>query len=637
MKKILITILAAAAVVAAGAKAKAPKDPVLMTVDGQPVTLSEFEYYYHKNNDQQLDNQTLEEYLEMFKTYKLKVAEARHQQVDTAASFQKEFRGYRADLVAPYLRDTLMESKLVDEAYNHMLESVEIHHLMVPVEKKALADSIHALLVANPARFDELAAQFTTDPSFRQNGGYYGWVQAGQYPWEFEEGVYNTPVGAISEVITTRFGNHIVKVDNRKSNPGEVKARHILVNFPADRNAETEAAAKARIDSIYNELKNGADFGQMANKFSDCPSSAQGGDLGWFGPGRMVPEFEQTVFGISDGQISEPFTTKFGWHIVQRTGSRPVAEKAKYEPAIRRAIEHDSRSQLAVQSKARQLAEEYGAKVEPVGLTRLTGLVSANGFEAAKAELAADNTPLISVADSVVTIADFMVPEPRLVPGVAEADQLAEMVNNRLQSVVLTYEDHRLESKYPELRNLVNEYRDGMMLFEVSNQNVWNVPASDPAGLEEYFRAHREKYTTWDAPRFKGFIIYATSDSLIGEVEKYLAAHPSIDPTKVGDELKEAFPRNIKIERVLLPQGKNAVVDFVGFGGQRPDMSRERRWTSFTSYQGRIIEQPEEAADCRAAVSADYQEELTQKWVDNLRKTYPIKVNQKVLKKVKPL
>lgn len=621
---------------AAGAKSKAPKDPVLMTVGDEKVTLSEFEYYYHKNNDQQLDRQSLEEYLEMFKTYKLKVAEARHQRVDTAASFQKEFHGYRKDLVAPYLRDTLIDRKLVDDAYAHMLESVEIHHMMLPVDQKAKADSLRAVLVADPSAFEHIAKAYSTDPSLSQNGSYYGWIQAGQYPWEFEDGVYNTPVGSISEVIGTRFGNHIVRVDSRRPNSGEVQARHILISYPTERTAENNAAAKARIDSIHTALKNGADFAELAKALSNCPSSAQGGDLGWFGQGRMVPEFEKTVFGIKDGEISEPFTTKFGWHIVQRIASRPVAGKEKYESAIRRAIEHDSRSQLAVKSKAAQLAKEYNASILPEGLEHIRQILSQGGYVNNKEKLAADTTPLITVGDSIVTIADFMTPEPRVAFGRSEFDQISEIADNRLEEVVLTYEDHRLEAKHPELRNLVKEYYDGMMLFEVSNQNVWNMPASNPEGLEEYFKQHRQKYMTWDAPRFKGFIIYATSDSLVDEVNKYLAAN-NIKADEVGDKLKEAFPRNIKIERVLLPKGKNGVVDYLGFGGEKPDLKRERRWTSFTSYLGRIIDQPEEAADCRSAVSADYQEELTRQWVDHLREIYPIKVNKKVLKKVKQL
>lgn len=628
MKRILSTALALAVILTAGAKAK--KDPVLMTVDGVPVTLSEFEYLYHKNNDQQLDKQSLDEYLEMFKVYKLKVAEARHQQVDTTAAFRKEFAGYRAELVAPYLRDAATEQRLVDEAYDHMKEQVRIDHLMLPLNQRDKADSLARVLKANPGIFLSLAQVHSVDPSLPQNNGVYGWISAGQYPYEFEEAAYNTPVHSVSDVITTRFGYHLVRVNERRDNPGEVRASHILVSG-------TDDAAKERIDSIYQALRDGADFATLAAKVSSCPSGAQGGDLGYFGPGRMVPEFEAQAFALAEGEMSEPFTTRFGWHIVKRTGTKGIADKATLEPGIRRSIERDGRMQLAVKAKADQLAAEYGAKVLPAGRDALLDTVrKAGSLQAASEALLADRTPLITVADSVVTIADFMTPMPRLAPGEDEIDQLGKMIDSRFQEVVLTYEDHRLESKYPELRNIVGEYRDGMMLFEVSNANVWNVPVANTEGLENFFRAHKEKYATWDEPRFKGYVIYATSDSLLNEVEKYLADNKPA-ASEVGEKLKEAFPRNIKIERVVLPKGKNRVVDYLGFGAERPEMKNEQRWKAYTSYAGRVVAQPEEAADCRAAVSADYQQELEKQWVESLRAKYPVKVDKKVLKKVKPL
>lgn len=635
MKKYLISALAVVAIfAAAGAKGKAPKDPVLMTVDGVPVTLSEFEYLYNKNNDQQVEHQTLDEYLEMFKVYKLKVAEARHQQVDTAAAFQREFQGYRAELVAPYLRDTIVDRKLIEEAYAHTLESVDINHLMLPTDKRALADSLHEVLKANPSEFLALVAQYSIDPTLQRNGGHYGYISAGQFPYEFENGAYNTQVGEISEVISTRFGNHIIQVLGRKPNPGEVSARHILISFPSERTPENDAAAKARIDSIYTVLKDGADFAKLAREVSSCPSSAQGGDLGWFGPGRMVPEFETAVYSLADGEFSEPFTTQFGWHIAKRTGSRPVAPLAQLESNIRRAIEHDGRTHLAVEAKANELAKAYNARIIPAGKDRLSSIISTAGtFAAALPTLTADNTPIIAVGDSTITIAEFMTPTPRLAP-TDEMAQIDQMLNDRLTEMILTYEDHRLESKYPELRNLINEYRDGMMLFEVSNQNVWNVPANDPEGLEAYFQAHKDNYRTWTEPRFKGFVIYATSDSLLQEVNAFLAENKP-EASEVGNVLKEKFPRNIKIERVILPKGKNAIIDYLGFGAEKPDLSKERRWKVFTSYLAGVIDQPEEASDCRAAVSADYQKALEDKWVEHLKATYPIKVDKKVLKKVK--
>lgn len=635
MKHLLLSALAAATLLPLSAKA--PKDPVLMTVDGVPVTLSEFEYLYHKNHGQQIDRQSLDEYLDMFTIYKLKVAEARRQRVDTIQAFQQEFNGYRAELVAPYLRDSLTEKQLVKEAYDHMKESVEVDHLMVPLEKKALIDSLRQALV-NGADFTATAQKYSTDPSIRSNNGYYGWINAGQFPYEWEEGVYNTPVGEISDVITTRYGHHLAKVRNRRPNPGEVHARHILLTYPNERTDEANAAVKQRIDSIYGALQAGADFADVSKRLSDCPSGAQGGDLGWFGTHRMVPEFEAVSFALADGEISKPFTTQFGWHIVERMGHRGIAPFEQMEASIRAKMAQDGRSNRAVETKIAQLKKAYPSKVLQSGLDRINQAVAAAAdFDSAIESLAHDTTPLITVADSTVTIADFMNPRPRIAPGSDPSTALSAMADERLNEVVLTYEDHRLEKKHPELRNIVNEYRDGMMLFEVSNQKVWNAAANDYAALNEYFKTHRDKYTDWSEPRFKGYVIYATSDSLIQEVNKFIAANPSIETDSIGPVLRGAFPRNIKIERVLLPKGKNNVVDYAGFGAELPDLSGERRWKYFTTYQGRVIDQPEEAADARGAVTADYQSELEKKWVEELRKRYPVKINKKILKKVKPL
>lgn len=641
MKKLILAALAVATVIGASAK-KTDSDPVLMTVDGQPVTLSEFNYLYHKNHEQQIDRQTLDQYLDMFTVYKLKVAEARHQHLDTIKAFQDEFNGYRAELVAPYLTDSLTEKRLVEEAYQRMKETVELNHLMLPLDKRQLIDSLRAAIVDGGADFLEVAAKYSTDPSLPTNKGYYGWIQSGNYPYEWEKAVFETPTGKVSPVITTRYGLHLAQVTGHKQNPGEVHARHILLSYPAERTEQTDAELKARIDSIYTVLTaegSVADFADLARRLSNCPSGKQaGGDLGWFGTNRMVPEFEKVAFELEQGAISKPFTTQFGWHIVQNMGHRDLPSIDKLEPSIRAAIARDERSRIPVVARAMQLRQVYPTCVSESALHTMIAAVKGNEDpNQAIQKLALDQTPIITVADSTITIAQVLQPTIHIFPDQDPEATVRELVENRLNETVLTYEDHRLEQKHPELRNLVNEYRDGMLLFEVSKQNVWDAAAADTEALNRYFAANRTKYSDWTEPRFKGFVIYSTNDSIIGEVEAFLAAHPAIEPDSVGAKLREAFPRNIKIERVLLPKGKNKVVDHAGFGAEKPDLSRERRWKTYTIYQGRVIEQPEEAADVRSAVVADYQNELEKSWVDQLRKRYPVKVNKKVLKQVKPL
>ena len=226
MNKLLVTLLAGAAVVSASAK---PKDPVLMTVDGQPVTLSEFEYLYHKNADQQLEQESVEQYLQRFIDYKLKVAQARHERQDTTAEYRKDFRQYRRELSLPFLADPEEEKRILEDAYSHTLEDVNIDHIMLPLSRPEFADSIRAVAVSGKTDFLELAKQYSVDQSVAKNGGSYGWISAGVYPFEFEDGAYNTAVGTISEVIETPYGLHLLRVNARRPNAGEVHAAHILV------------------------------------------------------------------------------------------------------------------------------------------------------------------------------------------------------------------------------------------------------------------------------------------------------------------------------------------------------------------------------------------------------------------------
>lgn len=632
MKKFLIPGLVALAA-ALTLAAKAPKDPVLMTVDGRPVTLSEFEYLYHKNSDQQLEHESVDEYLQRFIDYKLKVAQARHERQDTTAEYRKEFSAYRAELAAPYLTDSVEEQRLVDEAFAHLLEDVKLDHIMLPLDATELADSIRREAIAAGTReaFLDLAKRFSVDPSLPRNGGSYAWVKAGVYPYEWEEVAYNTAVDSVSTVARTPYGLHIMRVSERRPAERDVHAAHILVSY--DAMGGDSVAAKAKADSIYAVLSGyNVDFADMARKHSNCPSSAQGGDLGYFGRGQMVPEFETVAFDrLKDGEISEPFTTRFGYHIVKRYGTK-VPNKHAMEGEIRAAIARDSRASRPRLARAAQLRREYNARVDEQGRQRLASAVETMGIDSAAMLMKDDLTPLFYLADSTATIADFFATNPRMNPRTPRSQQLERLIDGRMNSAALNYELGHLESKYPEFRNLSREYSEGLMLFASMEQNVWNRPVTDPEGLEKFFRDNYEKYNDWSAPRWKGFVIYATEDSLMTQVKSFLEEKKPA-PDSLYEELKAVFPRNVRIERIVLPQGQNPLVDYVGFGG--PEYKPADRWKYYVPYMGHVINGPEEVADVRGRVTADWIEVLEKEWVDSLRAKYPVKVEKKVLKKVK--
>lgn len=607
--------------------AKAPKDPVLLEVDNKPVTLSEFEYFYHKNDGNEIEKETPEQYLQRFIDYKLKVAQAREEQRDTTAEYKKEYASFYREIAKPYLQDQPTYDKLLADSYDHTQRHRKIDHLMVSITNRELIDSLREALI-NGADFDQIVTRYSIDPSKQENHGHYGWVGAGQFPYEFEELVYDTPIGEWSKVVATQFGYHILRPTQERKYTGDIRASHVLVQM--DEHSDS-AAAKARIDSIYGLLQQGQDFGLVARKNSDCPSSAKDGDLGFFGPGQMVSEFEDVAFNLKDGETSQPFLSRFGWHIVKRFETKPRAK----EPLIRQIEEmmkHDIRGARPRIVRAEQLKKELNFRYDEAGRQKLFTMGDELGFDSLMSVMKNDPTPLYYVADSVVTIGDYLSTGVRMHPGGGSVSkQLEDRMNGRVIAALIAYEERGLYNKYPEFRRQADEYSEGLMLVASLEDNVWNQPTKNPEGLKEYFEANKANYA-FSTPRWKGYVVYATSDSLKNEVANYLASvQPA--PEVLGDSLKTRFPREIRIERIVLPQGENQVVDYIAFGGPEPKFSN--RYAFFTTYLGHMIDGPEEVADVRNRVTNDYTRQLEDSFVESLRKKFPVKVNKKVLKKAK--
>lgn len=638
-----IGALALMTAVPAVSKGKSPKDPVLMTVNGRNVTLSEFEYLYNKNNAQHTQPQSLDEYVDMFVTYKLKVADAEAAGIDTTAAFIKEYEGYCAELAEPYLADTQYEDSLMQVAYSHYLQSVDVSHIMVPLADKsgntapqiALIDSLRTL-VTEGADFADLARRYSSDQSARNNGGHLGWTTMGQFPYEFEEVAYATPEGEISPVFQTRFGHHIIKAGPRKDNPGEIHVRHILKQTRGLSPAEAEAK-KASIDSIYNALKGGADFASLAPVVSEDPGSARnGGELPWFTTGRMVPEFETVAFGLEDGEISEPFQSAFGWHIIEKLGHRAPTPFEDMKGDIRKLMQRDIRQQMINEHKIARFRSEY--PVIPVEQTTaaVLDILSDSGLdEAAKARLETLDLTAATVGGHPVQVAEVV---KLLVTRPFGAEVAPEVYASALKAVtdrsVMDQARADLMKTNPDYRNIAGEYRDGMLLFEISNREVWDRASKDEEGLARFFEANKSNYQ-WQQPHYKGYVIMAVGDSLSAAVSDYLKGKTYESADSLNADLQRNFGRDVRAEHVVTARGDNPVVDYVAFGGERPAKQKGRRMDAWFAFGGRVIDEPEEAADVRGLVSTDYQQQLELEWVKALHERYPVKINKKVLKKVK--
>lgn len=647
MKKLHLS--AAIAVTAMAITAAAASDPVLMTINKVPVRLSEFEYLYNKNNSQQLQPQTLDEYVDMFVNYKLKVAAAVAAGMDTTASFRNEFEGYAAELAQARMADSTVYDSLLHEAYDHARELRYVSHIMLPPSDgttsteaaMAHADSIRNAILSGTTTFEDAAAA-SIDRASATRGGRMGWVLPGRFPWPFEKASYDTPLGGISPVINSGFGLHIIRVDEIKPNPGEVEAEHIL-KLTHGKTPEEAEHARVAIDSIYNVVTQpGVDFEDVARRESEDPGSAkQGGKLGWFSSGMMVAPFDSASFAMQVGEISRPVATAYGYHIIHKTGARPVASFEDMRQSLEQQINGDERGQLPAQRRLDALVQQYKGQVSDDGLAKVRHIIEECGrYDSTAIEaLKASTIPVYTVADKKYTIASVMPTMP--VTASMDVDNAMTMLRNTTNRVMRdkVAEIYRkdLVNIDPDYRNIYNEYRDGILLYNISNQEVWERAAKDTTGLEKYFAEHRADYT-WKSPKFKGYIIFATNDSVQTEVKAFTDSLDAAGATFTREDLvkmiDKRFGRDAKVERVLAAKGDNAITDYLAFDGPKPE-NQKMRWQSYYAYRGRIIDQPEDAFDVRGQVTTDYQALLEKEWVKELHKRFPVKINRKVLAKAK--
>ncbi len=641
MKKSILSLALALAAVGM-IQAKDKSEPVLMTINGKPVTLSEFEYLYHKNNSQQMAPQTIDEYLGMFITYKQKVAAAEDEGIDNTEAFKNEFEGYRRDLSEPYLRSQEMEDSLVNVIYNRLKEEVDISHIMMASKGEGInseaqrqrLDSVRTAII-NGADFEDMARRFSADRSASRNGGHMNYITAGRFPAAFEEVAFSTPVGEISPVFETPFGWHIIKVHGRRPAQGMVMVEHIL-KLTQGLSEEEAAKKKAQIDSIETLLANGADFEAIALKESEDPGSKRnGGKMNWFGTGQMVPEFEAASYALKNGEISAPVKTSYGWHIIKRLDWKPVDPIEVVGPQIRNAMSQDERGQQIRKRKLDELCKKFNASLNAANLsTARSDIIAAGGLDSTvTARFMSSNSPIAKVNGNDIPLSEAAYLLPPSLNGTPEeqAAEFEKYARRAMNEAVVEAERVDLAKHNPDYRNLINEYRDGMLLFEISDRNVWSKAKKDKEGLDKYFNEHKNNYK-FESPKFKAYVVFATSDSVLTKAKAYLEAmNPAND--SIAIELRQEFGNNVKVERVIAAKGENNITDYLGFGGPKPET--KGRWSHYFPFRGKLIDMPEDVSDVRGAVTGDYQNELERQWVATLEKKYPAKINKKVLKKAK--
>ncbi len=623
------------------------KDPVLMTINGNPVLKSEFEYIYNKNNsNNSLDKKTLDEYVELFVNFKLKVEEAKSQGIDTTKSFVNELAGYRSQLTKPYLTDAKVDEEVLREAYNRMKEDVDVSHILIRLQPGASpTDTLAAWnKIKNIQKrlqkedFGKVAKEVSEDQSAEENAGHIGWISAFRTVYPFENMAYNTPVGTISNPVRSAFGYHLIKVHARRNSLGEVLVSHIM-RFTAQDDEEKNAKAKTTIDSLYQRVLAGDDFGKLASDHSeDRGSAAKNGELPWFGTGRMIPEFENAAFALKNiGDVSAPIKSAYGWHIIKLLDKKGIDTYENLKAEIERRVKRDERANLGQQAFISKLKKEYNFSVIQENVKDFEKLLENRTLTDStfKAEAAKLNKPLITIADKKYSQADFAAYLQKNT--FTDKTYFRDIINEKLAAFadksILDYEDSQLEKKYDDFRFLMQEYHDGILLFEVSNKEVWEKASRDNEGLAKYFNENKQDYK-WEKQHFKGRIIQCKNKETFKAAKSMIKKlhNDSIDKylrLRLNDSIQY-----VKIDKGIYAQGENKFVDKYIYKSKAPLTPSEEY--PYVFVHGKNLKfMPEDYTDVRGLVTADYQEYLEKEWIAALRKKYPVIINQDVLKTVK--
>lgn len=658
MKKIFIAMMAAVMTL----PMMGQQDKVLMTIDGEPVYTSEFLYIYEKNN-QTAQPTSMEDYLDLFVNFRLKVHEAEQQGIDTTASFQNELAGYRKQATPKYLTDSAALESLVREGYDRMGRSRRVAHIAIECPRSS-SDSAEQAAMAKiqEARtrvttgltvttgkgkkmktkqlpkedFFAVADAVSTDPGVKENHGELGWVVPFRYVHEFEDAVYSTEIGQVSEVFRTSYGFHIALVEEEVAQ-SELHAAHIMKMTP-HANPEVIAAAKHQIDSLYELAKNGADFAELAKANSEDKGSAvRGGDLGWFGHGMMVKPFEDAAYALQPGEVSAPVFSRYGWHIIklyEKRGQRPYEEmKAEVQ---KRVMNDDRKKKIEAQFVARVKAE-YGFTEQTEALAPCYALVAAYDCnvqsEEFRDEAASLTAPLFTLGNKTYTQADLIQMMQTMPMQTRSSKGLVDEAYRQLVArEAKQMEDDHLESKYPEFRNLVKEYHDGILLFDVSLKEVWDKAAQDTEGLGKYFAANKKQYT-WDAPRYKGYVVYCKDKATMKAAKAILK---SADKDSVESYLSKRLNMDsvqyVRFEKGLYQMGQHKAVDKLQW--KQGDWAADEQMP-YVFLSGKVLKAPEEYTDEKGKVTADYQEYLEKEWIAALRAKYPVVINEEVFAEIK--
>lgn len=699
MKKLVLAVFALGSITTIKAQ-----DPTIMTINNREISKSEFEAVYKKNNGKEVNtsSKSVKEYVDLFSLFKMKVIEAESLGLDTLSSFKTELAGYRRQLAAPYLTDKNTNESLITEAYERMKTEVRASHILIRVDETALPkDTLEAYMriqlirnallgkapsAAQISEYDKLlkntlevgsrlkkkdsalykakfnsvkglpellksagsgdnfpviAPKTSDDPSVVDNKGDLNYFSALDMVYPFEGAAYSTKVGDISPIVRTRFGYHVLKVYDKRQSRGEMFAAHIMVKTGKDATEQDKENAKTKINEIYQKLKAGEKFEDLARQFSDDGQTKErGGQLQPFKSGRLPKDFEEAAFKLEkNGDYSAPVQTEYGWHIIKRVDRKDLMPFNEMKNELKMRVGRDSRSQMGREALIARVKKENNftenlKNRDEVLKTLDTNFLKANWKAESISKLG--NKEIVTLGGKKYTQMDFAKYLESQMTVVSDKDAFElgkRQYKTWLESTVVDYEDKQLESKYPEFKNLLREYRDGILLFDITDQKVWSKAVKDSAGLKEYYEKNKNKFM-WEE-RAEVTTYKCLDDKVANELRKLLKKGKG--EKEITETLNKTSQLNVAVENVTYLKGENKNIDAnwkQGVADKNVKDDKENK--VLVIVVNKILpKSPKSLAESRGMVTADYQNYLDTEWLAYLKNKYKVSVKEEVLSTVK--
>jgi peptidyl-prolyl cis-trans isomerase SurA len=627
------------------------KEPVVMTINDKPVTKAEFLQIYTKNNPSpSFDKDSLDRYMQLFEVFKLKVAEAEALGYDTLPRLQKELEGYKKQLALPYLIDSVQNQAMVQEAYNRTSTEVRCSHILIKLDPNAspkdTLDAYNRLLglKARIEKGEDFAAVAKSklgseDPSVVNNGGDLGYFTAFQMVYPFEEKAYTTPIGSISEPFRTRFGYHILKVTDKRAARGTIKVAHLMISTGREASTETRQNAEKKINEIYDSLSTGASWEKMVNAYSeDANSVKKSGELPAFGSGtsqRMVMEFEDAAFGLKRvGEISKPVKTQYGYHIIKLIEWTPVKSYDLLRRELQAKVNKDERSKITQDSFVQKLKQQYNyAYKADKGLAWFEQQIDSTFFMGKwKASSLKSNKTLFVLGGQKFKqqeFAKYVEKNFRTVRKDAPAVVVKQLYTQWEKNQILAYEEALLPTKYPAYKALVQEYHDGIILYEIMQDQVWNKAVKDTAGLRAYFMENRSKYV-W-SQRLDATIYECKDEHIAVQVYGMLVSADTVTSKEVLEVINKDSELNLKVRMNKFEVAQTPYLKDRNFTqGLNPVYSMDGKWY-VVKVSAVLAPGPKEYNEAKGLATSDYQAYLEKKWLEALRLKHKIVINEDVL------